>query len=323
MQQAAALTSRLLTFARRQTLQTQPVVLKTLIQGMGALIRSTVGPSVRVMAELDGGEWTVLCDPNQLESALLNLAINARDAMPDGGTLTIGVRDVHLDETDIVGLDDAKPGDYVMITVADTGTGMDEVIQRRVFEPFFTTKPLGQGTGLGLSQLYGFVRQSDGIVRLASAPGQGTIVSLYLPRNESAGAMEAPVRHVAPTGTGGTETVLLVEDESGVRATTAQWLRELGYSVVEAGDGPEALRLLRSTSRVDVLVTDVGLPNGLNGRQIAEFAREHRPGLPVLFITGYAGAALEGQLASGMQLIGKPFELDALALRVRDLLTAG
>ncbi len=228
---------------------------------------------------------------------------------------------MRLTEADVVGQDGARPGDYVEISVADTGSGMDAATRERAFEPFFTTKPIGQGTGLGLSQLHGFVRQSDGVVRLDSAPGQGTTVRLYLPRYEPVQGREVrPTQGAEPERASVGATVLLVEDETGVRAAAAAWLRELGYQVLEAADGPETLRLLRSGARVDVLVTDVGLPGGLNGRQVADAARERRPGLPVLFITGYASSVLEGQLAPGMEVIGKPFALDALAAKVRGVI---
>jgi len=323
VERAAALTHRLLAFARRQTLQPRPVEPDELVEGMAELIRRTVGPEVEVELRMGEGIWTVLCDPNQLESALLNLAINARDAMPGGGRLTVGTEDVRLSAADIAGQDGARAGDYVEITVADTGTGMDEATRARAFEPFFTTKPLGQGTGLGLSQLYGFVRQSGGFVRLDSAPGRGTAVRLSLPRNAGAsGAHEAAAAtdlQAGPAVSGG--TVLLVDDEAGVRTVLAEALRELGYRVLEAGDGPGGLdALLQARERVDVLVTDVGLP-GLNGRQLADAARERDPGLPVLLITGYAGPALDGwQLAPGMEVIAKPFTLQALATRVADVL---
>jgi len=318
---AAALTNRLLAFARRQALQPRAVAPDDLIEGMADLIRRTTGSGIAVELSMGDGIWTVLCDPNQLENVLLNLAINARDAMPDGGRLIIGTKDVILSEADVAGQEEARPGDYVEISVADTGTGMDEATRARAFEPFFTTKPLGQGTGLGLSQLYGFVRQSDGVVRLDSAPGQGTVVRLYLPRHDPVRWQEeAPIPKAEPEGASAGETVLLVEDEVSVRAVAAEHLRELGYTVLEVGDGAAALRLLRLGARVDVLVTDVGLPGGLNGRQVADAVRERRPGLPVLFITGYADGALDSQLAPGMEVIGKPFALDALATRVRAML---
>ena len=320
---AAALTNRLLVFARRQTLQAKPVNADKLILGMEELVRRTVGPAIAAELRMGDGIWPVLCDPNQLESVLLNLAINARDAMTEGGRLTVTTRHVRLSDADVAGQDRAKPGDFVEIAVADTGTGMDEATRARAFEPFFTTKPLGQGTGLGLSQLYGFVQQSDGMVRLDSTPGQGTTMRLYLPRHEHAEGQEEPrARETAPKGAGRGETVLLIEDEAGVRAVAAEHLRDLGYVVLEAGDGPTALRLLHTGTRVDVLVTDVGLPGGMNGRHIADAAREHWPGLPALFITGYAGDALKSRLAPGMEVIGKPFALDALAARVRAMLEA-
>ena len=265
----------------------------------------------------------MLCDPNQLENVLLNLAINARDAMPDGGRLTFSTRDVTLAPADVASQDGAAPGDYVEIAVADTGAGMDEATRARAFEPFFPTKPLGQGTGLGLSQAYGFVRQSDGVVRLDSAPGQGTTVRLFLPRHEPAAQrveQPAPREPSAKAGTGG--VVLLVEDEQEVRAVLGERLREAGHRVLEAADGPAALRLLNAGAHVDLLVTDVGLPGGLNGRQVADAARERRPALPVLFVTGYAGSVLDSQLAPGMAVISKPFSLDAMAAKVQAMLEA-
>ena len=323
VERAGTLTHRLLAFARRQALQSELVEPNGLIGSMEDFVRRTVGPAITVEMRPDDGAWSVLCDSNQLENALLNLAINARDAMPEGGRLTIGTARKALNAADVAGQEGAKPGDYTEISVADTGTGMDEATRVRAFEPFFTTKPLGQGTGLGLSQLYGFVRQSNGMVRLDSAPGRGTAVRLYLPRQDCARGQEtpwAPGLEAAAAGAG--RTVLLVEDEDGVRAMVVEHLRELGYAVLKAEDGPAALRLLRSGTRVDLLVTDVGLPGGMNGRQVADAAREHRPGLPVLFVTGYAGNALDGQLAPRMEVIGKPFALDILAAKVRAMLEA-
>jgi len=321
VKRAAALTNRLLAFARRQALQPRAVEPDHLIEGMADLIRQTMGSGIAVELGVDDGIWTVLCDPNQMENVLLNLAINARDAMPDGGRLSIGARNLSLSEAEIAGHGDARPGDYVEISVSDTGTGMDEATRGRAFEPFFTTKPLGQGTGLGLSQLYGFMRQSDGIVHLDSAPGQGTVVRLCLPRHEPVRSREDGLAaEIEPQGASMGETVLLVEDQDGVRAVVAEHLREFGYTVLEAADGAAALRLLRLGARADVLVTDVGLPGGLNGRQVADATRERRPGLPVLFITGYADGALDHQLAPRMEVIGKPFALDALANRIQAIL---
>ncbi len=324
---AASLTHRLLAFARRQALQAVPVEPNTLIEDMAELIRRTAGPAVRVELRLAPRVWTVLCDPNQLENALLNLAINARDAMPQGGTLTLATQDVHLPDGEPgnganpqgPGQQPVPPGGYVEVTVHDTGSGMDGATLQRAFEPFFTTKPLGQGTGLGLSQLYGFVQQSGGRVTLDSAPGQGTAVRIYLPRHDAAQALgEAAAAPAEEAGAGG--TIVLVEDEDSVRALVGERLRELGYQVLDAPDGPAALQLLHTDAPVDLLVTDVGLPNGMNGRQVADVAREGRPHLPVLFMTGYAGTALDGGLAPGMQVIGKPFVLDALAAQVRVIL---
>ena len=320
---AAALTNRLLAFARRQALQPKPLKADALVEGVTELIRGTVGPSVEVVLRPGDGIWTVLCDPGQLENVLLNLALNARDAMPGGGRLTISTTGVQLTERDLQGRDGAKPGDYVEVAVTDTGLGMTPAVLARAFEPFFTTKPLGQGTGLGLSQLYGFVRQSGGMVKLDSAPGQGTTVRLYLPRYRGAEPDALDTELVLAATEAFSGTVLLVEDESDVRSMVAETLRELGCRVLEAHDGPSGLRVLHSPEHIDVLVTDVGLP-GLNGRQLADAARERRPDLPVLLITGYAGAALtDWQLAPGMEVVGKPFKLDPLAARVAGLLKQG
>jgi signal transduction histidine kinase/ActR/RegA family two-component response regulator len=322
---ASALTNRLLAFARRQALQPRPVDLDGLITGIGELVRGTVGPAITVELRLDG-LWPVLCDPNQLESALLNIAINARDAMPKGGRLTIGTRHVVFRQSDLAGddggyWDGASPGDYVEIAVADTGSGMEDSTRERAFEPFFTTKPVGQGTGLGLSQLYGFVRQSSGFVRLDSQLGHGTTVRVCLPRHGNPAAeMVRRGNDIQPEQAAAPRIVLLVEDEADVRATAAELLGELGHQVLEAVDGPSALRLLTRTAHVDLLVTDVGLPNGLNGLQVADAAREHWPDLPVLFITGYVDDALNAELAPGMQVIGKPFRLDVLAARIAAML---
>ena len=319
---AAALTHRLLAFARRQTLQPRPVEPDDLVRGLVELIQRTAGPGIAVEVRPRDGIWTVLCDPSQLENVLLNLAINARDAMPDGGTLTLSTRDVRLSAADVAGQDGVRPGDYVEIAVADTGVGMDEATRTRAFEPFFTTKPIGQGTGLGLSQLYGFAKQSGGAVRLDSAPGRGTTVQLYLPRHAIVQADDTlPTPKAEPEGAAAGAVVLLVEDEAQVRHVAAEALRDLGYQVLEAPTGVAALELLQDARRrVDALVTDVGLPGGLNGRQVADAARLERPGLPVLFITGYAGTALQDQLAPGMAVIGKPFTLDVLAAKISSML---
>ena len=316
VRRAAALTHRLLAFARQQTLAPAPVNVDGLVRGMEELIRRTAGSAVQVEVRLGDGAWPVLCDESQLENALLNLCVNARDAMPDGGWLTISTGDVPLSAADLAGEEGMAPGAFAALAVTDTGSGMDEATKARVFEPFFTTKPRGQGTGLGLSQVYGFVRQSGGLVRLDSAPGEGTTVRLFLPRYEPAEAGAGDSEAVA------SPVVLLVEDEEGLRAMAAEWLREAGHRVLEAPDGAAALRLLHGGVRVDLLATDVGLPGGMNGRQVADAARERRPELPVLFMTGYAGAALGAALPAGMAVIDKPFALEDLAERVGTMLEA-
>ena len=320
---AAALTHRLLAFSRRQTLDPRPTNINRLAAGIEELIRRTVGPAVTVETVRAAGLWTVLCDSHQLENALLNLAINARDAMPEGGRLTIETANAHLDNGSAADRG-VSPGQYVALCVSDTGTGMAPEILARAFDPFFTTKPLGQGTGLGLSMVYGFVRQSGGQVRLYSEPDQGTTVKLYLPRHhgeaEEVGEARQSLSDAPRTGAG--EAVLVVDDEPVVRMLVAEVLGELGYAAIEAGDGASGLRVLRSDTRVDLLVTDVGLPGGMNGRQLADTAREARPGLKVLFITGYAenAAVGNGYLEPGMQVVTKPFAMEVLAGKIRAMI---
>ena len=320
---AAALTHRLLAFARRQALAPKTVNPNELVAGLTELIGRTVGPAITLEVEAAGEVWPVLCDSNQLENALLNLAINARDAMPGHGRLTIRTAPARLSAADMVNDEGAGPGDYMEFAVTDTGTGMDETTRARAFEPFFTTKPLGEGSGLGLSQIYGFVRQSNGFVRLNSTPGQGTSVHLFLPRHCAAPPGPEAERVVAePAQAGRGKTVMLVEDEAEVRSLVSEHLRDLGYTVVEATDGPTALLMLHGEgSRADVLVTDIGLPGGTNGRQLADAARAFMPSLPVLFVTGYAGQALEAELSAGMGVLAKPFTFAELATRVREALS--
>ena len=318
---AAALTHRLLAFARRQPLIPKSVDANALVVSLEDLLRRTIGETIDLEIRASDDLWGTLCDPNQLESALLNLAINARDAMPDGGKLRIATFNARLDgvTADTPAL---APGDYVCIDVTDTGTGMSAEVAARAFDPFFTTKPIGQGTGLGLSMIYGFARQSNGHATIDSKIGQGTAVKLYLPRHlgdvatEQASAVKA-AEHAA-TG----ETVLVVEDEPVVRAVILEMLGEQGYRTLEAVDGPSGLRILRMGERIDLLVTDVGLP-GMNGRQLADQARETRPGLKVLFITGYAEsvAMADGFLQPGMEMITKPFDLDNLSRRIRSMVS--
>ncbi|MCY1032801.1 PAS domain S-box protein [Corallococcus sp. BB11-1] len=326
-QRAAALTHRLLAFSRMQPLDPKPVKVNPLVASMEDLLRRTLGEQMRLELVLAGGLWLTKCDPNQLETALLNLAINARDAMPHGGKLTVETGNAHLDAAYAARRRDLSPGQYVCVSVSDTGTGMSPEVLERAFDPFFTTKPLGQGTGLGLSMIYGFARQSEGAVRLYSEPGQGTTVRLYLPRYVGEGTPEdsqAPRgltdAHVSEAG----ETVLVVEDEEVIRALIVEVLRELGYRTLEASDGTEGLRLLRSAPRLDLLVTDMGLP-GLNGRQLADAGRAARPGLKVLFMTGYAenAAMASGFLEPGMAMMTKPFAMESLATRIRDMLERG
>ena len=324
-QRAGALTQRLLAFARRQPLDPRRVEANRLVSGMDDLLRRTLGPSVTLEMVLAGGLWPTLCDPNQLEGAILNLAINARDAMPDGGRLTLETCNASLDDAYVRSQGDVRAGQYVAISVTDTGTGMTPEVIAKAFDPFFTTKPTGQGTGLGLSMLYGFVKQSEGHVRIYSEVGRGTTFKLYLPRHRGRGPEEGDAgdagddpRPVAEAG----ETVLVVDDDATVRMLVVETLKELGYAALEAHDGAEALRILRSGARVDLLVTDVGLP-GLNGRQVADAARVTRPALRILFITGYAHNAAVGngdELAPGMEILSKPFALDALARKMRAMI---
>ena len=319
---AAALTHRLLAFSRRQTLDPKPTDVNRLVAGMEELVRRTVGPPVTVEVAAAGGLWPTLVDPSQLENALLNLCINARDAMPGGGRIVIETCNRWLDHR-AAAERDVAPGQYVSICVSDDGTGMTPDVVAKAFDPFFTTKPLGEGTGLGLSMIYGFVRQSGGQARIYSEVGRGTTVCLYLPRHrgEAEGPDEIENRPPKPLARAG-ETVLVVGDEPTVRMLVVEVLEDLGYRAIEAEDGPGGLTLLRSDLRIDLLITDVGLPGGMNGRQMADAARTCRPGLKVLFITGYAeNAALNhGHLAPGTQVLTKPFALDALAGRIRGLI---
>jgi PAS domain S-box-containing protein len=334
---AAALTHRLLAFSRRQTLDPKPTQANRLVAGMAELIRRTVGPAILVETVLAAGLWPTLCDPNQLENALLNLCINARDAMaqpspggstreagarPDGGRLTIETANVWLDERGARERD-MVPGQYVAICVTDTGSGMTPDVAARAFDPFFTTKPIGLGTGLGLSMIYGFARQSGGQVRIYSEVGEGTTMRLYLPRHgDAAEGEQVQAGLIAAPRAGQGETVLVVDDEPTVRMLVAEVLEEFGYTAIEAVDGAAGLRVLQSNARVDLLVTDVGLPGGMNGRQVADAGRAVRPGLKVLFITGYAENAVlgHGHLDPGMHVLTKPFAMEVLASRIKDLI---
>ena len=322
-QRAAALTHRLLAFSRRQSLDRKPLDPNRLVTSLQDLFSRTTGSHIDVQVDLGKNIWPVNTDAGQLESALLNLIINARDAMPEGGKLLVKTANSYLDGSDISTLEPVKAGDYVMLEVSDNGSGMSPQILAKAFDPFFTTKPIGQGTGLGLSMIYGFAQQSGGHVSISSESGTGTRVRVYLPRHYSLEAQpRQPVNSPdAPCAIAG-ECVLLVEDDPAVRMLVLNVLDELGYTAHQAPDAKTALPLLESSLRIDLLVTDVGLP-GMNGRQLAEIARQHRPGLSVLFMTGYAESAAErkGFLDEGMDMIGKPFTIETLATMIRDMIT--
>ncbi|WP_053154236.1 PAS domain-containing sensor histidine kinase [Pseudomonas sp. Pf153] len=319
---AAALTHRLLAFSRRQSLDRKPLNPNDLVHSLEDLLSRTTGDHILLRLQLADELWPISTDASQLENALLNLVINARDAMPDGGELTIETANIYLDGSDISTLEPVKAGDYVMIAVSDNGSGMTPSVLAKAFDPFFTTKPIGQGTGLGLSMIYGFAQQSGGHLSLDSMPGQGTRVQLYLPRLYVAPAEQHTQAETVdtPAAIAG-ETVLLVEDEPAVRMLVLDLLEALGYAALEAKDAKTALPLLESDRRIDLLVTDVGLP-GMNGRQLAEIARQHRPDLKVLFMTGYAQKAAERQgfLEQGMDMVAKPFTLDLLANKIRTMI---
>ncbi|MGX9760620.1 ATP-binding protein [Pseudomonas shahriarae] len=318
---AAGLTHRLLAFSRRQSLDSKPVEINQLVTSMGELLQRSLNESIVLDMQLSGQLWTAEADPNQLESALLNLALNARDAMPDGGRLVVETRNRHLDNVFTAAYGTLTPGDYVELSVSDTGCGMPENVISRAFDPFFTTKPIGQGTGLGLSMIYGFARQSHGHVTLHSEVGKGTTVSLFLPRCVGEVTVDAPLDATLPPFANAGETVLIVEDDPAVRVLVSQVLSELGYAFVEAADADSALPIIESSQRIDLLISDVGLP-GMNGRQLAEIGRQIRPDLKVLFITGYAehAAVRGGFLDPGMQLITKPFTFDLLTAKVREMI---
>ncbi len=322
VRRAAALTHRLLAFSRRQTLDPKPTDANRLIADMEELIRRTIGPAIHLEVVGAGGLWPTLVDPNQLENALLNLCLNARDAMPDGGRLTIETANKWLDERAAVERD-LPPGQYISVCVSDNGVGMAPDVVAKAFDPFFTTKPLGAGTGLGLSMTYGFARQSGGQVGIHSEPGQGTTMCIYLPRHD-VDAVPGAVGNAGqtPDHAGDGEVVLVIDDEPTIRMLIVEVLRDAGYVAIEAFDAPSGLRALESLSRIDLLITDVGLPGGLNGRQIADAARVRRPDMKVLFITGYAeNAALgNGYLEPGMSVVTKPFAIDVLACKIAEMM---
>ena len=320
-QRAAALTHRLLAFSRRQTLDPKPTAANQLIAGLKELIQRTVGPEIMVETRLAPDLCPALCDQHQLENSLINLCINARDAMPDGGRLVIETVTAWVDEQ--AGREqDVAPGHYVAISVTDTGTGMTDDVAARAFDPFFTTKPLGQGTGLGLSMIYGFAKQSGGKVSISSRLGQGTTVQIFLPRHDDVlnGEVAQPELTRAQAKSSG--TVLVVDDEPTILALVADVLDDLGYTVIEATDSGSGLRVLQSGIQIDLLVSDVGMPGSMNGRQMADAARQCRPDLKVLFMTGYAEQTVfgEGQMPPGMHVMTKPFAMEALAGRIEELI---
>ena len=322
-QRAATLTSRLLAFSRQQTLAPQKIEPNRLLSGVADLLQRTLGETIAFETVSAGGLWQAFADPGELENALINLAVNARDAMPAGGRLTIETANASLDEAYVEALTEpVKAGQYVLIAVSDTGTGMSSETVARVFEPFFTTKETGKGTGLGLSQVYGFVRQSGGHVRIYSELGEGTTVKLYLPRATEQDVDAEPAPDVEHGADGGSETILVVEDHEDLRAYCVGVLQELGYRVLEAGNARRALDILQADPDVALLFTDVVLPDGLDGRDLAREAQRRRPGLRVLFTTGYTRNAVihNGRLEPGVRMIGKPFTFAELAARVRAML---
>ena len=317
---AAALTHRLLAFSRRQTLDPRPTDANALIAGMESHIRRAIGPRIELRIKLSEGLWTIRSDAGQLENAILNLCLNARDAMPDGGRLTIATENLQLDPPQARAYD-MQSGPYAGIVITDTGNGMSPEVASRAFDPFFTTKPIGMGTGLGLSMIYGFAKQSGGQVHIHSTEGKGTTMRMFLPRHSNGKITQPPA---APTAarvpdTGNSErTVLVVDDEPTVRMLVLEVLDELGYAALEASDGASGTKILQSSAHIDLLITDVGLPGGMNGRQMADAARLSRPKLKVMFITGYAETSIigNGTLGPGMEVMTKPFSLDVLAQRI-------
>ncbi len=323
-QRAAQLTSRLLAFSRQQPLDPQPTDTNKLVGGMSELLRRTIGEAIRVETVLAGGLWRANIDAGQLESAILNLCVNARDAMPDGGRLTIETANAHLDDAYAAAHDEVAAGQYVMVSVTDTGTGMPPEVVARAFDPFFTTKGVGKGTGLGLSQVFGFVKQSNGHVKIYSEPGDGTIIKIYLPRHY--GAEGESRGYAAPDPADlpharGEEIILVVEDEDRVRHMSVDALRELGYTVVQASDAAQALSVLTIQPRIDLLFTDIVMPD-MNGKLLSDRARIERPDLKVLYTTGYTRNAIvhNGTLDAGVAFLAKPFTLDQLAHKVRQVL---
>jgi nitrogen-specific signal transduction histidine kinase/CheY-like chemotaxis protein len=322
---AASLTTRLLTFSRQQALTPQALDANKLVADVCELLRRTLGETIVLETMLGDGLWRTYADANQLENALLNLGLNARDAMPDGGRLVIETANALLEKAYVSSLNESiEPGEFVLIAVTDTGAGMDKTTQERAFEPFFTTKEVGKGTGLGLSQVYGFARQSAGHVRIYSEIGEGTTVKIYLPRSVSDAEKSVTDASNDVSRWTGRETILVVEDDDSLRGYASEILEELGYRVLSAGDGVAALEILSREDRIDLLLTDVVMPGGLNGRQLADKATFLRPFLRVLYMTGYTRNAIihRGRLDAGLNPISKPFSFEELAAKVRQRLDA-
>ena len=323
-ERAATLTARLLAFARRQPLEPKPIDAGRLVTNLADLLQRTLGETIALETVTGAGLWRAHTDPNELENVLVNLAVNARDAMPCGGRLTIETSNAYLDEAYVAGISEpVAAGQYVLIAVSDAGTGMTQETLAQAFEPFFTTKEVGKGTGLGLSQVYGFIRQSGGHIRVYSELGEGTTVKIYLPRllGGAVGTELPTASSLAPIH-GGPEQILVVEDHDELRTFSASILRELGYRVLEAANGPSALEILQAAQDVDLLFTDVVMPEGMDGRRLADEAQRRRPGIKVLFTTGYTRNAIvhDGRLDPGVELISKPFSFEALAAKVRQVL---
>jgi PAS domain S-box-containing protein len=318
---AATLTHRLLAFARRQTLEPKVINANRLISGMEELVRRSVGPNVSIETVLAAGLWNCVCDPNQLENAILNLCINARDALDEGGRITVETANTWIDDREAAERGMVR-GQYVAICVTDNGSGIPAAIRDRVFDPFFTTKPVGQGTGLGLSMVYGFAKQSNGSASIYSEVGQGTTVKVYLPRHQGKSEEDHVADESADLPRAEGETVLVVDDEPTIRMLIADTLGELGYRAIEAADAASGLKVLESDVKIDLLISDVGLPGEMNGNDMVETARVHRPNIKVLFITGYAdnAAITNGHLEPGVQVMSKPFSMDKLASRIRSII---
>ena len=311
----------MLAFARQQPLQIEVVDANRLVTGMSELLRRTLGETVQIETVLGGGLWRASADPAQLEAAVLNLAINARDAMPGGGTLTIETANAHLDDAYAAANVEVTPGQFVMIAVSDTGTGMDQQTIARAFEPFFTTKERGQGTGLGLSMTYGYIKQIGGHLKIYSELGHGSTVKVYLPRTQAESGTPSEIAPAVSVAAGAGPVVLVVEDDPVVREFAVAACRECGCTVYEAGDGEQALRILEKHPDIALLFTDVGLPGGMNGRQLAGTAVARQPDLKVLYMTGYTANAIvhHGVIDAGVNFLGKPFSVSALAAKIKGM----